>query len=419
MTYFKGFAEQNLEEVALDVSIGLQTLVLKFADIVIIPAICADLLCALEDGPKERIIAAIADAGDKPVMVLGSLYQRLKPAAYGAWGASVAEICNTDAIIILCNHAQDLPLHDENHDSWRSISGIYSKDSADLASRIGSKGTRPHILGAVSAMMVRRTHPVATFGYLQFPPYGAQSGKHLWPSKAVIRIAADGQLDHAILNFKELDYELERFTRRLPLPDPRHSMLQGGVGQYPTHFQSQEAPRADRVVAEALDGVSTRSDGALPTADSIMQAEVALRHVVFCSGFLLNSLEVSWQPDDSATGQLRWSDNSANILVWYEEHRLPYTVKLALQAWADQGGTHPPLHVVVTTAGGDVPAGLVEPKKRTNITKPANDVGRDITNAKAIRKTYVTPINEVANVYRNPGGANELQALVTLLKSRL
>lgn len=419
VAYFKGFAEQNIEEVNLDVSVGSRTLVLEFPDLVIIPAICADLLCTQNDGPKQTIINAAEGYNAKSVLVIGSLYQALKPAAFGAWGASVAELCNADATVILCNHAQDKPLYSEPQDSWRSISGIYTKGSADLAAETGSKGTRPHVLGAVSAMMVRRTHPVVTLGYVLFPPYGAQSGKHLWPSKAVIRIRDDGALDPDQISFKEYDYELERFTLRLPLPDPRHPMLEAGIKIYPTHLSSHAAPRANVFVSQGLKGVLPDDEGGLPPADKIMEAEAALSHVVFCSGFLLASGTVAWQPEEAIAGQLKWSDGSANILVWYDAQRLPHSVRLALQAWADQGGSHPPLHVIVGTAGGDVKPGLIEPKKRTNFTQPANDTGRDITAAKAFRKTWITILNDVAVVYRSGGGAAEVDALVTLLKSRL
>lgn len=420
--FFKGFENQGAEAVQIGVGLGLTTLSLEFTDLVIFPAICADLICNLPDGPRARILNHLGEVNpNKRRLVVGLLLQSTTMGMpFPAWTGAITALAAAPNMVVLANHSNDASFADEDRDAWRSISGAYTFGGAGLDNSIELLGTRGLSLGAIAGMVVRRSEACVTIGQIRWPPYGATTGRHLWPARRVCILGDDGTLAQTDVAGDAYDYEVARLVARLGLPDECDTRLEIGLERLVAHLETADEPRGKGVVRQSLNGLLSEAERAVPKADKLEVAHQSMKRALYAVGYLRASADSDWQGRPSELGQLKWTDGKANILVWHESELPPHSLRLKLEAWVEEGGAHPPLQVIVGTMDGDVETGEIKPALRTDFTQSSEPGNRDITEARGLRRAWFTNLGQVSVAYGTPSNDSEvLDNLVGTLKNQI
>lgn len=166
----KNWPDQREERVTIpDIAQGTAVVRLVANDSIIIPVICADVLCVEADGPHERIAASIrASAATSHKMILVSVIMLDGKPSHGAWRTRIGDLIAAAPLkvaVVTCNHVSVAPLPVEDDDQMRCLSGAlvsqtqYSPDHRETLHPV-----RPVKFGAIAGYVLRSTAPGVVAG---------------------------------------------------------------------------------------------------------------------------------------------------------------------------------------------------------------------------------------------------------------
>ncbi|PZQ65136.1 MAG: hypothetical protein DI570_02655 [Phenylobacterium zucineum] len=428
--------EQRSELVALDwIQPGTHLLRLAFDDLDLIPMICADLVQTFDDGVDtavHRVRAALqAEGGQKPVLVTGSLLQT-EPSNPN-WTVAIDGWLNhatlgRDVLVALANVAVDTPLRKEEHDCWRSLTGVFGRMNVAPKGQANLRVTRgvapPGFRGAV----VRTTSPYVAAGPLAWPPYLPTGDQFFWHAAMGAALVGAG-VAAPMGQAPDIEVtELSRFTRRIPVEEDWCPCVQTGLEAIRAHVASGVTPKAAEVMKALLNGVGSsvvcRADDVAeePNGQALTQGLHSLATLV------AETQHFDWRTAPEQTGQLVLSGANANILVWRDPNASSRQMRHALGAWAKQPLEHP--HLVVIGAGphGQLAEGYIEGHPRDDIEAGPDsdaqlDVGgglkdesKDITDRKFLRDVTCVRLERVTQLYAEYDAEQEAERMAQFVE---
>lgn len=389
--FLKNCREQSVEPQHVTEE-GRSVLALRFDDMLLLPAICADLVSNREGNPQERFREIARSEADEPrVLVVGSLYD---PSPWNSiWNARLNYLVQSipNVVVALVNCAFDVPRSQDEEDCWRTRTGVYM-DRRYRASLPSESERRPFIrtqeTDALVGGVVRHSQPSILFGRVVWPPYGPTTARWLW--EVSHRLDLVTMVSEDITECPSLlDYEFPRFLRR---------HMQPGTSQ-------QEA-----AVREISDGVGISSESITGTCLHGLGAKASpptepwgfdnqptdpkelLKRSTKALCQLAGSDQTVWCVDPSLEGLLSCTETGANILIWSGEKGK--VMRQQLRSWAACTDSHPPLIAVAHADDGGLYPELVRPDRHTDFAAPPEE-SDDIGQAHGTRFAKFIPIAEV------------------------
>lgn len=356
----------------------------------LLPAICADLVCTRNDGPQERFRQIAAGEQGRPnVLVVGSLYDS-RP-WHSIWNARLNYLVQSipDSIVALVNCAFDVPRPGDDEDGWRTRSGIYkTRISGAQVAPVTAK--RPFIRArttdALAGGVARCANPSILFGRIAWGDYGPTLGRWLWEVSDWLDLETLTTAPPSLL-----DYEFSRFLRR---------HIQPGTDQQKAAVQELALGgglRAQLLAGTCLHGLGAKVEplaepwdfDAHPTDphEHLQRAAEAL-----CQ--LAGSDQTAWCHDPATEGPLRCASTGASILVWSGEKGR--SMHKTLRAWTGRTDPHPPLVAVAHAYDGRLNFGPIQPDRHDDFSSPPAEAG-DIGEARGARFATVIPIADVTD----------------------
>jgi len=399
---------------------GEASLMIRFSDLLLFPTICADLISDEAAPPRNRIIEAVtaASAGLK-VLVTGSLLQK------SPWDQDwqialnrVTDGCGArrDAVIVaLANHAFHIPQQDEDKDRWRSLSGIYTAPANQP--RWGAKpevATRKIKSGLIAGVALRRSQPSVVFGSVEWPPFDTTtSGKFLWNNGQWRHVGPGGRITEPIppVHGREpTGHELARFLDRNKPKGTVSQTLLGGLRKLRACLECEDCFKAELLAGSCLHGIaapvpSLDPDDHFPKPDVAKKLERTLHAFAYLAA---RSDQVEWQQRGDPHGQLHWSEQKLNLLLWETDETRRVFWRL-LDKWLEETSDHLPLMVIAKTGGSPVPPGLYVSDRRANFTTSPREPN-DFDGPSLGRIIYTFPLEEVIEAYSDddPSAEDEL-----------
>lgn len=433
IAYLKNVLQQAFEAVAIpDLQGGQTFLHLRFDDLDILPLICADLVQPAAQNPtspQARIQRMLVNLpNDRPTLIVGSL---LQTGFNQNWAVAIDSLLNTvlagrSGAVALCNVAHDMPVAHENHDKWRSLSGVFAPHGTMTRGQASLPATRALNAQGVVGAVVRRTAPSATAGLVSWAPYNPVNGNFVWRGNMACPINDEGLSLPVVIAPCAAACEIARFLRRHP-PDPGSApRLAEGILEIDEQLQRSDSPDPASLLSSTLVGTSS----AKPIdPDALDDGEVmsALKTGLHALATLKSIEGIVWQTDPSMAGQLRIEKQDRHILVWRSPSESPRALKRHLSQWRLNGGVHPYLVVLGSTRMGDLADGEVEEDRRDDITvAPAVDTVlcaggslaqsfSDITVAKGMRRVAGLGLSHVAAIYADYDSAEDDVRIAELL----
>ena len=260
LIYLKNVLQQAVEAIQLpDLQVGEVILHLHFADLDLFPLICADLIqpAAQHAGsPQARVQQILADVSTaRPALVVGSLLQcGFNP----NWAIAIDALLNTVLVgrpgaVALSNIAHDTPLADEEHDKWRSLSGVFAPYGALPKGQDNLPAARALNAQGIAGAVVRHTHGCATAGVVGWSPYNPINGALAWRGNMYCPIIADGLAAPIAPPPAAAAYEIVRFLRRHPPGPGSAPQLAHGIALIEAQLNENAPPRPDAMLGATLE----------------------------------------------------------------------------------------------------------------------------------------------------------------------
>jgi len=413
VAFIKNHLEQDVEYTIVS-DYGESIARIDFEDTSLFPLLCADCLCEKVKNPLARIKKAIEDCGGN-VLITASLWQDKPhhPRWQQAFNTLFAD--RTKRIILaLSNQAIDRPAADEEHDCWRSLSGIIfpplhptTADSDDAVRPVTRDGNN------YVAAMLRRSDPCVTIGKLYWPPYGSGTSRQPWTARTVYPLSSDGKILKEVPTDRAF-YELERFVKRhCRAPgDDIDKRLALGMDRVKTKLPAFPANVLHETILSGLD----RSSVICP--DQMHNQEAHLLEGMFSLAHLLSHPDCDWQENTGLQGQVRISDKSTTVLVWRSKFH-KRELKRQIQTWQIATPGHPPIVILNRCSGLDFEGSVmpevedvnesVQPEARSDVGSPhyADSQGRIIT-ARQYPKVNAKSLGYVVDSYAENDTPDEL-----------
>jgi hypothetical protein len=360
----KNHLEQRHEALAVS-GLGRRHLALKFKDLMLLPAVCAELLQNAKNSAQSRYRHLLeTTTNPSNVLITGSLYQTL-PTRQDVWTTAVSDLISLDrerVLVMFANQALDEPVHDEDKDRWRGRSGVFAHITNPMPDCGGSPFGRPVQHQVFAGGVARCPKPSLLFTRLQWPPYGAMVGRRPWNVIAG-RFLPEG----ARSPLKAHCYEAQRYFLRAQISQMTPQQEEG-IGKIKEVIEAGQQA-ADRLSRTCLDGVGPEREF---TADPLQQSELTrLQASAEVIAHLVGG-EMELNAPAEYVGPLAYQseDLSANVLVWHSR-RSAGELRRELQDWMNLQQPHLPL-VVFGSGHGRITEGFVAPIA-TGGAAPAGD----------------------------------------------
>lgn len=381
IVYLKNFPEARHEVCLLErFDVGRDMIAIRCNDLVIFPQICADLICATNACPVDRLRQWIEAQGkQKPrILVAASLLQA--DPSHEIWQSAIDKVCavSPSIILALANVAIDKLKNNELEDRWRSLSGVftskasYRSEQAPLspARNLGTHAT-------LSGLLVRDTAPCAVTGLVRWE-YGADHGRHLWRALAWWRVSTVGAISNSDQLCTRHAYELERFARLRKFGAHERSGADA-MTSVREHIASGEPPIAKSLIHSLIERIATDAEDAAPDA---LREQPTLSPSMVALGLVKNGTNLDWNVQSAGDGQLREPEGSKEFRVWFPPDSYPREIEIALGSIAQSPGLGSELIVFAKSGLGSVRGQRIVPNARSRITQPVATPGRSAVGLK-------------------------------------
>ncbi len=434
IVYLKTVAEQSGEAVVLpDLQFGRWITHLCFKDVDLFPLICADMLQLPGDHPdsaQARVAEALLDVpGDRPAMVVGSLFQH----GYNInWVRAIDSLlvhvlAGRRGLVALANVADANVSAIEAEDQWRSLSGVFGKWDELTKGQVNLPSGRRVMTTGVIGAVVRHSDPVITSGAVDWGPYGPVDSKFVWHTAMLCPINLDGLVAPVALPPPPHACEISRFLRRHPGAPNWSPRLRAGSVAIAAHLAAGTSPKAKQILNTLLNGPG---GGAVDpdTLHEITQQQ-AVEHGLHALATLTTIEGNVWQAATGQQGQLSHGASGRHLLVWRDPRKTKMQMRAILSNWQQQAGEHPDLIVMAQSHFGDIDEGAVAEARRDDFSAaPASAVGAggrlmaeqsDYTAPRGRRRVSVVSLAAVASVYADYQPGVDDTPLVEALQARL
>lgn len=385
--FLKNYRDQRIET-SMVTQEGRTVLALHLQDLILLPAICADLLSEHDNNPQARFARVIDAEPSRPVLVTGNLWEAAP--WHQIWTSRLDQLVKTGAevVVALTNRAIDSPRLDDTEDAWRARTGVYMAKSPHdpriLVGPFSRQVETPTLTGGVA----RRSTPSILFGRLGRPPYGPTTGRHLWEVTDCLDLAT-GQLLSAARDGEYLPYEFVRFLdRHMQLPTSQQNTAI-------TEIKNGHGLKAELLAGTCLHGLGPKGTFPNPPWDCDKRPNDPDEHLqrsakALC--YLAGSERITWCDAPGKEGQLDCTDVAANILVWSGDRGKSMSQKL--RDWTFRTDPHPPLIAVAYAKDGLLDSGPVVPNRHTDWPSAPAEPG-DIAAERGYRFAKVVRMAEV------------------------
>ena len=426
----KNFPEQRIEAAHASLDRGRSIVRISFADADVFPTICADLLQEPTGGsltPRERIAAALhLRRAERPALVTGSLLQD-RPSDRNwqrAIEAIVGDASPTRTVLLaIANQAYGEPCPNEEHDRWRSLSGVYAGFQAFPKGATPFPGGRSVVVGpAAVGLVVRECGPCVVGGPVLVGRVAPVTGLHLWRATTCLPLVSEGVAPPFVPHADVATYEAHRLTRRFPGQDGWCPRVARGLALLRTHLEGRALPDAADILRSLLWGTEAEAEDIADSLHlSMPELEAAMHALAFLATF--DGLLLHDRP--GAYGQLRFRDQDAHVLVWHDRKRPGRAMLRVLQEWMALTGAHPPLVVVGSGFRSPLPAGPVERDRRSDWSTPPpaaehgaaaeRSGGRDISLPRGSRAVSCVDLQDLQDLYLYPDDAADAERVAGFL----
>ncbi len=176
--FLKNYFEQSAEITVPHLAEGEYILRLESNDLVVFPVVCADLISKENNSPVTRIVESLVESSssNKRVLVTGSLLNEKSES--GHWKAAIGDLLelskSSDARLLLSNCVNPIPVHDEEIDKWRCLSGAYQHREGCKPPHAPLPNIRYVEDTKFSGLVLRNTQTGVSFGKLQWTNNSSQ-----------------------------------------------------------------------------------------------------------------------------------------------------------------------------------------------------------------------------------------------------
>ncbi|WP_139332606.1 ABC-three component system protein [Aquipseudomonas alcaligenes] len=433
IAYLKNHLEQAVEAVQIpDLQLGGKFLHLRFADLDLLPLICADLLqpaALYPASPQARMQRMLRNlVADRPTLVVGSL---LQIGFNHNWATAIDSVLNTvlagrSGLVALCNVAHDVPVADEIRDKWRSLTGVFAPYHTIAHGQANLPAVRALNAQGIAGAVVRQTHPSVTAGMVAWQPYNPVNGKFVWRGNMVSPISAQGISAPIVAAPSMAACEIARFLRRYPVDPGTAPRVAAGTSEISEQLLRPSPPIPETLLTSTLNGTLLK-DRVDPDQIDSVEVISALKPGLHALATLKSIDGIEWQANPRMAGQLRIDAQDRHLLVWRSATGSPGVMRRDLAAWMLSGGEHPHLVVLGSTPLGDLRDGEIKDDRRDDISVAPTvdtDLGvggslasfaGDITAAKGMRRVAGLGLSQVAQVYADYDAAEDNERVTTLL----
>lgn len=413
--YLKNFPEARHEVCLLErFDVGRDIVAIRCNDLVIFPQICADLICATNACPVDRLREWITAQSDEKLKVLVAASLLQTEPSHEIWQSTIDRICGISPSIILAlaNVSIDKLMKDELDDRWRSLSGIFTSKASyrsmqaplSPARNLGTHAT-------LSGLLVRDTAPCAVTGLVRWE-YGADHGRHLWRALAWWRVAADGEISKSAQLCTRHAYELERFARLRIFGEHENSGA-NAMKSVREHIISGAPPVAQSLIHSLIRHIAPGREDAAPDA---LRSQSTLSPSLVALGLVKNGVDVEWNAESPSDSQLREAGGAKEFRVWFPPDSYAREIEQALNSIALSPGSGVELIVFAKSALGHVKGQRIVPSARSRITQPLASVGRSAVGLKP-RTITLLPGSEVEALATCDDHAHLVAGMSALLNS--
>lgn len=414
--FLKNFRDPNGEEPVVDNPVdGKHILRLDFADLVLFPVICSDLICNQERSPANRIAASLK--AESPTwasrVLIAGLLLTSKP-EHHRWHQAIDRAVgpkDTLRILLLANHVSPPPSPREETDKWRCLTGVFVPES--LASK-PPPGPLPHVRfiqtpnGRASGLVLRCTGPGVAFGWVQWE-VGSDVG-HFWGVRGRYEWRGD-----ALLPIRGLApaHEIRRFVaRRSEVIVKRFTAAaRQCVGQILSDFQRIEDESV--LWPRLLYGI--RKPAGVATPDLLHEAALPLDLALGILAALQWSLNEHIGSGAGKLGQIRLRTLNSEVLVWVDPDMSSRGQYAELAKFTMSPVYGPPLLVVGsgTDAGQHPEPGQVRPLHSTSITHPVAGGEPRVFTQPRLRRIHWYPLAWLQDELREQPDEKVLREFIT------
>lgn len=410
----KCFPEQKDEALLIpDLALGRSIVRLETDDLVIYPLICSDVICRQHDGddPLDWVKTDLDSAPPGSRKVLISVISYQSDPFHDLWQASIAralQLTTCDCLLVLANQSIDSVHEDDRIDDRRNLSGVYGPFAMTRGVQSPLPLTRPlscSVAGFVGAV-ARETGPCVLTGIVRWD-IGAVQGRFIWHPKRKSDIARGGMLSASSSGDAD-HYELVRFLRRIQPANrgrtARHqhdwnALVEDGVAAITADLIAHRALSAARLRDSVLDGLLLGADTPASGADDLSSVREPLTRGLFALGVLATLDSVAWNQVSESPAQLAIHASDTYILVWSDPRRAGPHMHRSIQEWVNSPGQEPRLLILVGSAQGSCPEGLILPDRRTDLSQPPRESERDISQPRCHRQALCRQLANFENIY--------------------
>lgn len=415
IVFLKNFPEARHEVCLLErFDVGRDIVAIRCNDLVIFPQICADLICATNACPVDRLRDWIAAQGDaKPKVLVAASLLQTQP-SHEIWQSTIDKICgiSPSVILALANVSVDGLMPDELDDRWRSLSGIFTSKASyrsvqaplSPARNLGTHAT-------LSGLLVRDTAPCVVTGLVRWE-YGADHGRHLWRALAWWRVGADGTISNSAQLCTRHAYELERFAR-LRKFGAHEASGADAMRSVREHIISGAPPIAQSLIHSLIQTIAPDGGDAVPDA---LRSQPTLSSSLVALGLVRNGINLEWNMEVSSDSQLREPGGSKEFRVWFPPDSYAREIEIALNSVAQSPGSGAELTVFAKSVFGHVKGQRIVPSARSRITQPVAMPGRSAVGLKP-RTITLLPGSEVEELATCDDHAHLAAGMSALLNS--